>query len=113
MHRHGYKQPKLGRERDERRLLLKNLASDLIMQQSLKTTKAKAKAIIPYVEKLITKAKKGDLHNRRLVIAKLAQRQSAHKLFDQIAPQLRGRNSGHLSYRVLDRPRRGDGGNFS
>ena len=109
MHRHGYKQRKLGRERDERRLLIKTLANDLIIHQKLQTTTAKAKTVIPYVEKLITKAKKGDLHNRRLVIAKLSTPQSAHKLFDQIVPQLTKRSSGHLSYRVLDKPRRGDG----
>ena len=51
---------------------------------------------MPYVEKLITKAKKGDLHNRRQVISGLQTLESAHKLVDEIAPKLKGRDSGHL-----------------
>lgn len=96
MHRHGYKQRKLGRTKDFRRLLLKGLASDLILNTKLQTTLPKAKEVLPYVERLITKAKKGDLHNRRLIISRLNNKQSAHKLVDQIAPQLKDRQSGHL-----------------
>ncbi len=72
MHRHGYKGRKFGRERDQRRALMKGLADSLIKYESIETTLPKAKEIVPYAEKLITKAKKGDLHNRRQVIAKLA-----------------------------------------
>jgi large subunit ribosomal protein L17 len=67
----------------------------------------KAKEIVPYVEKLITKAKVGDLHNRRQVLSGLSTVASAHKLVDQIAPMLTGRNSGHLRI-VKTRTRRGD-----
>jgi large subunit ribosomal protein L17 len=56
----------------------------------------KAKEVLPYVEVLITKAKKGDLHNRRQVIAGLSTLEAAYKLVDEIAPQLTARNSGHL-----------------
>lgn len=96
MHRHGYKGRKFGRERDERRALLKGLATELINHESIVTTTPKAKELVPYVEKLITKAKVGDLHSRRLIIAKVAHLDSAHKLVDSIAPKLTTRNSGHL-----------------
>ncbi len=52
--------------------------------------------IVPYVEKLITKAKKGDLHNRRQIIASLHTEASAHKLVDELAPKMKSRSSGHL-----------------
>lgn len=96
MHRHGYQGTKFHRERDQREALLKSLAEALILHGSIETTLPKAKAVVPYVEKLITKAKKGDLHNRRQVIAALQTLEAAHKLVDSIAPKLGGRNSGHL-----------------
>ncbi len=96
MHRHGYQGRKFHRERDQRRALMKGLADSLIKYESIETTLPKAKEIVPYVEKLITKAKKGDLHNRRLIIADLQTVASAHKLVDEIAPKLGGRSSGHL-----------------
>lgn len=107
MHRHGYKGRKFSRERDQRRALLKGLADSLVKYESIETTLPKAKEIVPYVEKLITKAKKGDLHNRRQIIADLQTVASAHKLVDEIAPKLTGRNSGHLRI-VRTRARRGD-----
>jgi large subunit ribosomal protein L17 len=96
MHRHGYKGRKFGRERDQREALIKSLAESLIKHESIETTLPKAKEVVPYVEKLITKAKKGDLHNRRQVIGDLQTLAAAHKLVDEIAPKLKGRNSGHL-----------------
>lgn len=96
MHRHGYKGRKFGRERDQRRALMKGLADSLILYESIETTLPKAKEIVPYTERLITKAKKGGLHNRRQIIARLQTLESAHKLVDQIAPKLTGRTSGHL-----------------
>jgi large subunit ribosomal protein L17 len=96
MHRHGYKGRKLHRERDQREALVKGLADSLVKYESIETTLPKAKEVVPYVEKLITKAKKGDLHNRRMVISGLQTLESAHKLVDEIAPKLKGRVSGHL-----------------
>lgn len=96
MHRHGYKGRKFGRERDQRRALLKGLADSLIKYESIETTLPKAKEIVPYTEKLITKAKRGDLHNRRQIISRLQTLESAHKLVDDIAPKLGARSSGHL-----------------
>jgi large subunit ribosomal protein L17 len=107
MHRHGYKGRKFQRERDQRRALVKGLADSLVKYESVETTLPKAKEIVPYVEKLITKAKKGDLHNRRQVIADLQTVASAHKLVDEIAPKLKGRDSGHLRIERT-RVRRGD-----
>ncbi len=96
MHRHGYKGTKFHRERDQREALIESLAEALIIHGSIETTLQKAKAVVPYVEKLITKAKKGDLHNRRMIISSLQTVASAHKLVDEIAPKLGGRDSGHL-----------------
>ncbi len=107
MHRHGYKGRKLHRERDQRIALVKGLADSLVKYESIETTLPKAKEVLPYVEKLITKAKKGDLHNRRQVLSGLQTVASAHKLVDEIAPKLSGRVSGHLRI-VKTSLRRGD-----
>jgi large subunit ribosomal protein L17 len=96
MHRHGYQGRKFSRERDQRRALIKGLATSLVQYGKIETTLPKAKEVVPYVEVLITKAKKGDLHNRRQVIAGLSTVAVAYKLVDEIAPQLKGRTSGHL-----------------
>lgn len=96
MHRHGYKGRKFGRERDQRRALMKGLATSLVEHGKIETTLPKAKELVRYIEKLITKAKKGDLANRRIVISKLSTQAAAFKLVDEIAPQLTKRNSGHV-----------------
>lgn len=96
MHRHGYKGKKFNRERDQREALIKGLADSLIKYETIETTVVKAKETVPYVEKLITKAKVGTLHSRRQIIANLQTIESAHKLVDEIAPKLSGRTSGHL-----------------
>ena len=96
MHRHGYRGRKLGRQRDQRRALLKGLATSLVMEESIETTFPKAKELVRYIEKLITKAKKSNLANRRAVIAGLSTQVAAVKLVDQVAPQLTGRTSGHV-----------------
>ena len=96
MHRHGYKGRKFGRERDQRRALIKGLATSVVTYGTIETTIEKAKEVVPYVEVLITKAKKGGLHNRRQVIAGLSTLEAAYKLVDEIAPQLTARTSGHL-----------------
>jgi len=107
MHRHGYKGRKFHRERDQREALMAGLADSLVKYESIETTLMKAKEIVPFFEKLITKAKKGDLHSRRQVISSLQTIESAHKLVDEIAPKLAGRNSGHLRI-VRTSLRRGD-----
>ena len=107
MHRHGYKGRKFHRERDQREALIKGLADALILHESIETTLPKAKEIVPYIEKLITKAKKGDLHNRRLIIQSLMTITAAHKLVDELAPKMAGRVSGHVRVERT-RLRRGD-----
>jgi large subunit ribosomal protein L17 len=96
MHRHGYIGRKLGRERGQRKALLKGLATSLVIHGKIETTLPKAKELTRYIEKLITKAKKGDLANRRRVIAGLDTLEAANRLFDGIAPKLSGRTSGHV-----------------
>jgi large subunit ribosomal protein L17 len=94
MHRHGYQGRKLGRERDQRNALIKSLSVALVEHGSIETTLPKAKELRPNFEKLISKARKGDLHNRRIIVSKLGV-PAAHKLVDQIAPAMQ-RTSGYL-----------------
>lgn len=101
MHRHGYKGRKFGRERDQRNALMKGLMLSLIQHQSIVTTVQKAKDLRPIMEKLITKAKKGDLANRRNVIAELGNVQMGNCLVDQVAPQIK-RDSGYLRITKLE-----------
>lgn len=108
MHRHGYQGRKLGRERDQRRALLKGLATSLVEHKRIETTLPKAKETSRYIEKLITKAKQGDLAGRRKVISKLSTLTAANELVDVIAPQLGARTSGHVRVKRT-RVRLGDG----
>lgn len=78
-----------------------------MLYESIETTLPKAKEVMSYTEKLITKAKKGGLHNRRQVISGLSTLEAAHKLVDDVAPKLSGRSSGHLRIEKTD-IRRGD-----
>lgn len=95
MHRHGYKGRKFGRETDQRLALTRGLMCSLIKYQSIETTLARAKEIRRSTEKLITLAKKGGLANRRLIIARLNDIETADFLVDVIAPQIK-RDSGYL-----------------
>lgn len=95
MHRHGYKGRKFGREKDQRRALIRGLECSLIKNQEITTTLARAKEIRPELEKLITRAKKGGLANRRLIIARLDNLEAATLLMDVVAPQVK-RDSGYL-----------------
>ncbi len=95
MHRHGYKGRKFGRETDQRKALKRGLMCSLVKYQSITTTLARAKEIRREAEKLITLAKKGGLENRRLLIARLDDIETADFLMDVIAPQIK-RDSGYL-----------------
>lgn len=96
MHRHGYKGKKLGLERDQRRALLRGLNKSLFEYGRIETTLPKAKELRRHAEKLITRAKKGGLANRRHIIAALGGDVFiANLLVDQIAPQIK-RASGFL-----------------
>lgn len=106
MHRHGYTGRKFGRERDQRRALLRGLSIALIEHGAIETTLPKAKELRPIIEKLVSKARKGDLHNRRQILSSLDNVTATHKLVDQIAPAMQ-RTSGYTRIKrtVL---RRGD-----
>ena len=95
MHRHSYKGRKFGRETDQRAALVRALICSLIREQSITTTLARAKEIRRMTEKLVSIAKKGGLSNRRLVISRLNDIETANLLMDVVAPQI-SRNSGFL-----------------
>jgi large subunit ribosomal protein L17 len=107
MHRHGYKGRKFGRERDQRRALFRGLMRSLVEHQSIKTTLPKAKDLRPKMEKVISKAIKGDLANRRRVIAAIDDVNIGNFLVDVIAPAIK-RGSGYLRIVKLDEARVGD-----
>ena len=76
--------------------MLGNLVASLIAAEGIVTTEAKAKALRPVAEKLITKARVGGVHNQRLVVAYIRDKDMAHKLFDEIGPRYRDRPGGYL-----------------
>jgi large subunit ribosomal protein L17 len=85
-----------------------NLASDLFIHEKVTTTEAKAKAVRPLAEKLITKARKGDLHSKRVVMKTITNRNAVVRLFDEVAPRYADRPGGYTRITKLG-PRRGDG----
>jgi large subunit ribosomal protein L17 len=99
--------PRLGGGPAQQQALLRNQATELFRHGRIKTTEAKAKLLRPYAEKLITKAKAGDLHRRRLVLAELRDRDVVAYLFEEIAPRFADRNGGYTRIVKLP-PRAGD-----
>ena len=93
--RHGIKGRKLQRKTGHRHALLRNLAAALVKHEQITTTTAKAKELRPYVEKLVTLAKKGGLSNRRLAHGRLMDDAQLVKLFDVIAPRYANRDGGY------------------
>ncbi len=93
--RHQKKTVKLGRTAEHRKALLANQVCSLIEHQRIKTTLAKAKAVRPLAEKMVTLGKKGSLHARRTALAVLRQKNAVKKLFDDIAPRSADRNGGY------------------
>lgn len=93
--RHGKTIAKLGRTSSHRKALMKNLATNLIKREKITTTIDKAKAIRPYVEKLITRAKESSVHNKREAAKKIQDRKVLIKLFDDIGPRFKERNGGY------------------
>jgi large subunit ribosomal protein L17 len=98
---------RLGGDAAHQRAILANLAASLVAAEALVTTEAKAKALRPVAERLITKAKKGGLHNHRQVVAFLGDRDMAHKLFSEVAPRYAERPGGYTRILKLG-PRQGD-----
>jgi large subunit ribosomal protein L17 len=93
--RHQKKTIKLGRTAEHRKALLANQVCSLIEHQRIKTTLAKAKAVRPLAEKMVTLGKKGSIHARRTALATLRQKNAIKKLFDDIAPRSAERNGGY------------------
>ena len=87
---------KLGRNTSHRRALLRNLVTSVIIEDRVETTVAKAKAVRPLVEKMITLGKKGDLHSRRQALSFLMTDDSVKRLFDTVAPRYGDRQGGYL-----------------
>ena len=109
-HRKGIK--KLGRTGPHRRALLQNLATALFQHERVQTTDAKAKALRPFAERLITLAKRGDLHARRLAARHVRDRETLQKLFGDIAGRFEERPGGYTRVLKLGR-RRGDNGEMA
>ena len=105
--RHAKSGKKLGRDASHRRALYANLAGSLITHGRIETTEAKAKAVKPYAEKLITLGKRGDLHARRLAMAQLRSNDVVHHLFSEVAPRFAERPGGYTRIVKLG-PRFGD-----
>ena len=99
---------RLGSGPDHQRLMLSTLAKQLFTHEAIDTTVAKAKVLRPYVEKLITKARKGDLSSRREVLKDIPDRDIVARLFHEIAPRFEGRQGGYTRILKLG-PRKGDG----
>jgi large subunit ribosomal protein L17 len=93
--RHAKKTLKLGRKAEHRNLLLANQVCSLIEHNRIKTTLAKAKAVRPFAEKMITLGKRGDLHARRTAIAFLRQKDAVKRLFGEVAQRSASRNGGY------------------
>jgi large subunit ribosomal protein L17 len=107
--RHGNNKRKFGREKNVRVALVNSLALNLIVREKIKTTEPKAKELRPFIEKLITRAKRGDLATRRLIIAKLSNRdKEVKKLFEVIAPRYTDKNGGYTRVMKLG-ARKSDG----
>jgi large subunit ribosomal protein L17 len=99
---------RLGGSPSHQRKILANLTASLIEHEEIVTTKAKARVLRPYAEKVITKARRGDLHARRTVLKKIENNEVVTKLFDDVAPRYADRPGGYLRITKLG-PRRGDG----
>ena len=102
------KGPRFGGSPAHDRLMMANLATDLFMHEKVTTTAARARAVRPLAEKLITKARRGDLHARRTVMKTITDKAAVAKLFEDLAPRYEDRQGGYTRITKLG-PRRGDG----
>ena len=110
--RHRKKGRKLQRTASHRRAMLRNMATSLFRHERIETTTAKAKELRPYAERLITLARRGDLHARRLVARKIQDREVLGKLFDEISPRYAERPGGYTRILKLGN-RKGDAAEIS
>lgn len=105
--RHLKKGRKLGTDASHTKAMLRSLAIALFTNERIKTTEARAKEMRPLVDKIITWAKKGDVHSRRLAMAEIGDKELVHKIFADIAPRFEGRPGGYTRILKLG-PRKGD-----
>lgn len=110
--RHRKKGRQLSRTRSHRKATLRNMATSLFRHERIETTTAKAKELRPYAERLITLARRGDVHSRRLAAAKIQDREVLGKLFDEIAPRYSERPGGYTRVLKLGN-RKGDAAEMS
>ena len=110
--RHRKKGRQLSRTRSHRKATLRNLATSLFRHGRIETTTAKAKELRPFAERLITLARRGDVHSRRLASRKIADREVLGKLFDDIAPRYMERPGGYTRILKLGN-RKGDAAEMS
>jgi large subunit ribosomal protein L17 len=103
--KHGRKVPKLQRDASHRKALLANLVCSLVEHRRIRTTLAKAKALRPLAEKMVTLGKRGDLHARRLAVAALRQKNIVKKLFEEIAVASQDRKGGYTRITKLGQRR--------
>ncbi len=101
------KGPRIGGSPTHQRIIMRNLATQLFEHGRITTTETKARRLQPLAEKLLTKAKRGDLHSRRLVLQSVTSQEVVHKLFAEIAPGLEGREGGYTRITKIG-PRKGD-----
>jgi len=97
--RHGKAHRKLGRTSSHRTALFANMAASLIKHEQIVTTLPKAKELRPFVEKLVSLGKRGDLHARRIAVSRVRDNDQVRKLFDTLAPRYKAREGGYI--RVL------------
>ena len=102
--RHANNKRKFGREKDQRNALMKSLARSLVLKEKMNTTEAKAKELRPFIEKLVTLAKRNDLASRRIVNTRIGGVRETKKLFDAIAPKYKDRKGGYT--RIIRLPNR-------
>lgn len=110
--RHKNSGKQLSRNSSHRRAMLRNMVTSLFTHEQIQTTDTKAKQIRPIAEKMITLAKRGDLHARRQAIAYLQEARVAHRLFEEIKPRLNDRQGGYVRI-VKSGIRKGDGAPLS
>ena len=110
--RHQRAGKKLGRDSAHRKALYANLTGALIEHGRIRTTEAKAKAVRPIAEKMITLGRRGDVHARRQALAYLRSQDVVHKLFSEVAPRFSDRPGGYSRIVKLG-PRQGDAANMA
>lgn len=110
--RHQKTGRKLGRNSSHRKAMFRNMVTSLFKYEQLETTDAKAKELKPIAEKLITLAKKGDLHSRRLALSYMKDKTVTHRLFEELKDRYTNRQGGYI--RIIKKGvRRGDGASLS